>query len=736
LLALASCEPKPDVLVPLATPGALQPAAPRVNSVIQEDRNRLPVFEARGAAANPALAEPPPSAGEQTGDISLNFVDTDIREIVRVVLGATLKLNYTIDPSVQGTATLEVGKPLPRSALLPTLETLLNQNGATLTMRDSIYRVVPLATGAVTGIVSGAGAVGSGTQVVPLRFAAAKDLVKVLEPYVAEGGKITAEPGRNALIVSGDSAVRQTLISLIGAFDIDALAGQSYALFPADKSTPEKIAGELEKVLRTEGEGPLAGVVRVVPMQRVNAVLVVSTQPRYIDQARRFLGLERRVEDATARAWHVYYVQNGQSTDLEALLQRAFTPGHVSATPAPPGTTAPGAEPARISGGFGGRTGVGGASSSSTQGQTGAASGTQGTGAATGATAAAGRENANPAAEPLSAQADTGGGAETENRIRIIANRRNNALLVYATPSEYTVIEGMLRKLDIIPLQVLIEATIAEVTLNDALNYGTQFYLGNKLAGILTTAGPTTSSSTTTGNTAITVGGVATGIGNNFPGFVLANGVREVVNALSAVTQVRVLSAPQVMVLDNEPARLQVGSLVPVLTQSQQSTVANSSIVNSVDYRDTGVIMLVTPRVNSGGLVSLDISQEVSDVASLTTGNIDSPTFTQRLIRTRVAVQDGQTVGMAGLIRDNDSQINSGIPFIKDVPVLGTLFSNQNNSRTRTELLVLITPHVVRDQRDARALTDDLRNQLINAGLVPQRLQERRPAGLANPNRL
>src|ERR1700730_8981289 len=670
LLALASCEPKPDVLVPLATPGALWPAAPRVNSVIQEDRNRLPVFEARGAAANPALAEPPPSAGEQTRDISVNFVDTDIREIVRVVLGATLKLNYTIDPSVQGTATLEVGKPLPRSALLPTLETLLNQNGATLTMRDSIYRVVPLATGAVTGIVSGAGAVGSGTQVVPLRFAAAKDLVKVLEPYVAEGGKITAEPGRNALIVSGNSAVRQTLMSLIGAFDIDALAGQSYALFPADKSTPDKIAGELEKVFRTEGEGPLAGVVRVVPMQRVNAVLVVSAQPRYIDPARRFLGLERRVEDATARAWHVYYVQNGQSTDLEALLQRAFTPGHISATPAPPGTTAPGAEPARISGGFGGRSS--GASSSSL-GQSNTASTTQGTGGPGGATpaGAAGREGANPAAEPLSAQADTGGGAETESRIRIIANRRNNALLVYATPSEYSVIEGMLRKLDIIPLQVLIEATIAEVTLNDALNYGTQFYLGHKFAGILTTsqASSTTSSSTSTtgSNTAITVGGVTTGIGNNFPGFVLANGVREVINALSAVTKVKVLSAPQVMVLDNEPARLQVGSLVPILTQSQQSTAAaNAPIVNNIDYRDTGVIMLVTPQVNSDGLVTLDISQEVSDVAQLTTGNINSPTFDQRLIRTRVAVQDGQTIGMAGLIRDSDSQSNSGIPFFKD----------------------------------------------------------------------
>ena len=371
--------------------------------------------------------------------------------------------------------------------------------------------------------------------------------------------------------------------------------------------------------------------------------------------------------------------------------------------------------------------------------QTSGTQGTQGTGAAAGATptTAAASEGGNPAAEPLSAQADTGGGAEGENRIRIIANRRNNALLVYATPSEYTVIEGMLRKLDIIPLQVLIEATIAEVTLNDALNYGTQFYLGHKFAGILTTAGGSTStSSTTTSGTAITVGGVTTAIGNNFPGFVLANGVREVINALSAVSQVKVLSAPQVMVLDNEPARLQVGSLVPVLTQSQQSTVANSSIVNSVDYRDTGVIMLVTPRVNSGGLVSLDISQEVSDVAEATFGSTNSPSFSQRLIRTRVAVQDGQTVGMAGLIRDNDSQANTGIPLIKDVPVLGSLFSSQVNSRTRTELLVLITPHVVHDQRDARALTDDLRNQLINAGLVPQRLQERRPTGLANPNRL
>lgn len=734
LLALAACKEPPSVLVPLETPSALQPAAPRVNSTIQRGHEQVASFEARAAPSLPVLPGARGIVTTDTTEVTLNFVDTDIREIVRVILGATLKLNYTIDPAVQGTATLDIGRPLPRSALLPTLETLLNQNGATLVARDGVYSVVPLAAGAVSNTVPSADTVGSGTQIVPLRYAAAKDLVKVLEPYVAEGGKVTADPGRNALIVGGSPAVRQTLFGLIQAFDIDVLAGQSYALFPAGSGSPDKLAAELDKVFRSEGEGALSGVVRVVPMQRVNAVLVVSNQPRYIEDARRFLGLERRVENATARAWHVYYVQNGQSTDLENVLQRAFTPGHVSPTSAPPGGTAPGAEPLRIGGTAGGTGGPGGLGSSPQSG--GRTGGGMLTAEAPGAPP--GGAGPGPAAEPLSPPGEAGG--DVENRIRIIANRRNNALLVYATPSEYTVIEGMLRKIDIIPLQVLIEATIAEVTLNDTLNYGTQFYLGGKFAGTLTQAGPFSAGATTTAGAqtpnVFSVGGVPTTIGNNFPGFVLANGIREVINALADVTQIKVLSAPQLMVLDNEPARLQVGSQVPVLTQSQQSTIsANAPIVNSIEYRDTGVIMLVTPRVNSGGLVTLDISQEVSDVASATTGNINSPTFDQRLIRTRVAVQDGQTVGMAGLIRDSDTQGNAGIPVLKDVPVLGSLFSNQQNSRQRTELLVLITPHVVKDQRDARALTEDLRNQLINAGLVRQELQHKPPRGSPNPNR-
>ncbi len=728
MAALSACENLPPMLAPLAASDKLQTAEPRINATIPSGRERLPVFESRGSPAAVKSPAPPPVAAGEKGDITLEFVDTDIREIVRVILGKTLKANYTIDPSVQGTATLEVGRPLSRSQLLPTLETLLNQNGATMTERNGIYRVSPVSAAAAAPVAAEGGAFGSGTQIVPLRYASASELAKVLEPYVGPGGKIAVEGGRNALVVSGDPTVRDALIAMIRGFDIDILAGQSYALFPAGERSADKLAGELEKVLRTGGEGPLSGIVRVVPMQRVNAVLVVSGQQRYLDEARRFFALGRRAENATTRGWHVYYVQNGQSADLENLLQRAFTPGNINAAPAVvPGTTAPGTEPVAMTGT---RAGTGLAGLGQTSGLGVAGRSTQGglgslTGAAPGA--------AKPEASPAEAEALAAAGAaatDAEDHVRIIANRKNNALLIFATPREYAVIQGMLRKIDIIPLQVLIEATIAEVTLNDQLNYGTQFFLGRKVSGTLsnTTSGATPSIAT--------IAGIPIGYASNFPGFVLNNGVREVINALSAVTELKVLSAPQVMVLDNESARLQVGNIVPVLTQSQQSTIsANAPIVNSVDYRDTGVILVVTPRVNSGGLVTLDLSQEVSDVLSTTTGNIDSPTFDQRLIRTRVAIQDGQTVGLAGLIRDSDSQSNSGIPILKNIPVLGSLVSSQVNSRNRTELLVLITPHVVHEQRDARALTEDLRSELINAGLVRQQLQAKPPRGSPNPNR-
>lgn len=734
---VVGCQSLPSLsslgLEPLQQPAALQAAAPRVNSAIPADR-RKPIFEDRGAASGPAATPRlPPEADSQGGDVTLKFADTDIREVARVILGTTLKLNYTIDPGVHGNATLDTGTPLSRAELLPTLEVLLNQNGATLIRRGALFAVVSVGAAAISNSAGGADGFGAGSQVVALRYASAKELAKVLEPYVGEGSKLAADPARNALIVSGDAAARQALLALIRMFDVDVLAGQSFVILPSSDADTAKVAAALEKALRAESEGPLASLVRVVPLPRVNAVLVASSQPRYLDAAKRLFRLTSRAETVTARSWHVYYVQNGQSADLENLLQRAFTPRNVTPTAAP-GSTAPGAETAAMG------TGRGFETSALRAGGRGGAAGT-GTGAAglgagltspAGAAATSGAltsaltgpvSAAAPATEPLSSEAGQAG-AEAENRIRIIANRRNNALLIYATRSEYSVIEGMLHKVDIIPLQVLINATIAEVTLNDTLQYGTQFFF--KIDHVAATLGTIP---------AFPPGALApTGL----VGFALSKAPDFILRALSDVAQVKVLSAPQLLVMDNEPARLQVGQQVPVLTGTATSTLTTGApIVNSIDYHSTGVIMQVTPRINSGGLVTLDIAQEVSNVASPAANTATgSPTFDDRLVRTRVAVQNGQTVALAGLIRDNVQDDNNGIPFLKDVPLLGTLLSSQTSQRSRTELLVLITPQVVHDQRDARALTEDLRRQLLNAALVPQELNRKPIKGSANPHGL
>ena len=685
-------------------------------------------------------AEPAAPVG---GDISLDFVDTDVREVIAQLLGTTLRVNYTIDPAVRGTVTLRTTVPVARSQVIPALQAVLAQNNAALVQSGGLYRIVPAAA-ASAGTPAAAGSEGlAGGTLVPLRYASAEDLAKVLQPYVGTGARVVADPGRNVLLISGDPNGRETLVSLVRAFDIDVLAGQSYALFPIGNGSAKDFAAALQDSFRGQAGGGLAGVVRVVPMERISSVLLISSQPRYIDEARRVFGLVDRVRRQTVRTWHVYYLQNGRSNDIANVLQQAFTPGNITAQPTVRAlaSTAPGRGSRTLGGGEGGGFSQGGSrgSSGGAAGGLGAANAPGGFGSASQQIPAAPVDPAQNPANPLFGGLDPtggappggGGGAADLNTLRIIANPQNNAVLVYSTPQETDTVEAMLRKIDIMPLQVRIDATIAEVSLNDTLAYGTQFFFKAGINGALSFADPSGAS-----GAALTTAG-ASGFSNLFPGFVLSgpNNGNAALSALQAVTQVRVLSSPQLLVLDNEAARLQVGALVPYLTSSSQSTItSNAPIVNSVDYRETGVIMQVTPRVNSGGLVTLDISQEVSDVdPAQQVAGIASPTFSQRTVTSRVVVQDGQTIGLAGLIRDNSSRGNSGIPFLKDIPLLGLLAGQQNNRRGRTELLVLITPHVVHDQRDARALTNDLRDGVINAATVPEVLGRLRPSGSPDP---
>jgi len=760
LAGLAACEPRPvPVLRSLpALSGPADEATPRVNGPVGSPDALPPPQVSTGQVRAVTLPAADGEAGSGGGDISFDFVDTDIREVVAQVLGTILRVTYTIDPSVRGTATLRTATPVARSQLLPALQALLSQNGAALVQSGEIYRVVPAAA-AGSQVLAGSAAT-SGGGIVPLRYASAEDLAKVLQPYVGATGKVLADPGRNVLLLSGDPATRDALVSLIRAFDIDILAGQSYALFPVTSGGAKDFATALSDAFRAGNGGALASVVRVVPMERINSVLLVSAQSRYIDQARRVYALIERGRRQTVRSWNVYYLQNSRSNDIAFVLQQAFTPNKVTAVPSPRavGSTAPGrgsrqsgfngdSGSGRGGGGLGGGGsgggglgggGGGGLGGGGLGGGGGRGGGGLGSGSGLGQSGGAGQPDPsqNPA-NPLLGGLDpgggaggggpgggTGGGADDANTVRIIPNGQNNAILLYATPSERDTIEAMLRKIDILPLQVRIDATVAEVTLNDSLQYGTQFFFRAGINGALNFSPAGTAVST---------------FASGLPGFVLSgpNNGNAALNALQAVTDVKVLSSPQVLVLDNEAARLQVGNLVPYLTSASQSAISpNAPVINSIDYRETGVILEVTPRVNSGGLVTLDIAQEVSDVVpGASTAGINSPTFSQRNVSSRVVVQDGQTVGLAGLIRDSSSRTNSGIPFLKDVPLLGLLAGSQNNSRIRTELVVLITPHVVHDQRDARALTEDLRDQLINASRVPDDLLQTRTSGSADPQR-
>lgn len=678
------------------------------------------------------------AAASGVADISLDFADTDIRAVVAQILGTILKVNYTIDPSVHGSATLRTDTPLTRTQLLPVLQSLLAQNGAALVQSGTLYRVVPIAAAAAVAAESGT----AGTEPVTLRYASADDLAKVLQPFVGPEGKIAADPGRNILLVSGAPDTRENLIRLIQAFDIDVLAGQSYALLPVENGAAKDFASALEDAFQGQKSGPLAGHVRVIPMDRINAVLAIAARPQAIEQVRRVYSLVERDRARTVRSWHVYYLQNSHAEDVAYVLQQAFTPNNVTAQPPAQRRTSSGVAGLQGSGGVLGASAGQGGGYGGAMGQGGgvlsAAGGLAGGGSQLGtsplAQAPQAAAQATPplpaAAAPLAGPLSAGNTEAPGQALSIIPDPQNNALLVYGTGQETETVQAMLRKIDILPLQVRIDAVIAEVTLNDNLQYGTQFFFrSGGLNGILSFASQQNVQSPAQAQ-----------LNLGFPGFFLGShgqgGAPFALNALQAVTTVRVLSSPQLMVLDNQPARLQVGNVVPYLSQTSQSTiVSNAPVVNSINYQQTGVVLDVTPRVNSGGLVTMDISQEVSDVApNVTTAGINSPTFFDRSISSRVVVQDGQTVGLAGLISDNTSTGNQGIPWLKDIPLLGALAGNQNNTRQRTELLMLLTPHVLHDQRDARALTEDMREQLINAAAVPLQLNGLPPSGSPDPN--
>ncbi len=690
LVTLASCE---SMRTPEREFGALTNPSRADQNIKIEGGELLPKDQPLPGETGQDLNEPllfkgsdqfvkPPAGGAHEvgtqGDIVLNFENVGLRDVVREILGNILKVNYLYDPRVDGTVSLQTARPLPRDAVMPTLEMILRQNGAALVKYDGVYRVIP-AEEAVRSQVSpmlGSGGApiraGYGVIIVPLRYISAVQMSRILDPLLPAEGVLRVDIDRNLLILAGTSPELRSLKEVIDIFDVDWLSGMSTGLFPLMNVSAETVAEELEKVFGDQAEGPLAGLVRFVPIQRLNALLVITQRSEYLDRAQTWI--ERLDQGAEAGiGLYVYYVQNGRAADLASTLNQIFgNPEETSA--APRARVAPGQQPVTLR-----------------------STPTPPVGAAAPATPRPAPPAQRPNAPASAGRASEGLAFSAGVNIRIIADEINNALLILAAPRDYRMVQAALRKLDIVPLQVLIDATVADVTLNNDLRYGVQHFLSR-------------------GNNTITLSTASSGtVSSTFPGFSYSfvNGDSAVVlDALEGVTKVQIKSSPRLMVLDNQTARLQVGDEVPVITQQQQSTRDTANIINSIQFRETGVILEVTPRVNSGGLVTLDIQTEVSNVSESVKTGVLTPTISQRKIKSSIAVQNGQTVILGGLVQENATESRSGLPVLSRIPVLGALFGNVQKSLRGTELIILLTPRVVRNPADAQAITNEIRRQM------------------------
>jgi general secretion pathway protein D len=630
-----------------------------------------------------------PKAYDKTSeDVMLNLVAATIPQAAKAILGDVLELDYSVDARVVGAVTLQTPKAISREKLLQLFESILRDNGAAIVQGGGTYRIVPLAeaTRSTAPLEIGTGqseTPGVRPQIVPLRFVSADNMREVLDPLIPQGMLLRADAGRNALILSGTPREIAAIKETISIFDVDWMRGMSFALVPVKSSSPASIVQDLEQVFDTR-KGPLKGILKFVPNNRLRSVLVISSRSKYLRDATHWIKKIDVLAQSSEDSLHVYHIQNRNAADLAKILETIFENGKLSA--AAEGSVAPKYAAAAVQ--------------TTTQNS---AAQVNASGSVTGGpeTPSSGLD-ATPVEQDSQIQVDPA----KPNHVRIVADDANNALLIYCSDAQFERIQSVLQEIDSVPNQVLLEAVIAEVSLDDDLKFGVKWFLGqNNNSGTFSDA----------------TNGAVSSVFPGFSYFMKANDIAFSLNAISSVTNVRVLSAPSMVVLDNKQATLQVGDQVPIVTQSAQGVASSGApIVSNVELKDTGVILKITPRVNDSGVVTLDIEQEVSSVVKTTTSGIDSPTIRQRKMKTSVVVNDNEALALGGLIQEKENTTKSKVPVLGDIPVLGAAFRQKNDAVSRTELIMFIRPRVIRDMNEARQVTAEFRKQLtIQAPRVP-----------------
>ncbi len=595
--------------------------------------------------------------------VMLNFEQAPLNEVIHTILGDTLGLDYVIENQVPGEITLRTRSPIPRAQLLPILESLLRNNNV-LMIRGPNDRFFISGSANIRSTVpsfESSPAEGYSNVIVPLQYISAAEMAEILKPVARDDTFVRIDQSRNLLILAGTQIQLEGWLDIVSTFDIDQLSGMSVGIFPLQNATVEEVVEELGHIMSGPGGEGLPGIdamVNIMPIDRLNSLMVVSPRAHYIEAIRGWVEELDTIDQAGAEpTLQVYPVRNGNAAQLASLLSTIYG-GSAKGSSTRQGV-APGMTQAQ--------SGSGMSASASMPARGGKGSG-------------------------------TGGTFDLGDDVRVVADEYNNSLLVYAAPYEYQKIERILTKLDVVATQVLIEASIVEVTLRDDLEYGLEWAFDNNLGG-----GDTGSGLLNLGGNLQPQAGFSYTITNS------AGAVKAVLNALAEKSLINVISTPSVLVLDNHTAAIHVGDQQPI--QSQSTVTNGGNVQNSITYKDTGVKLQVTPSVNDGGLVTLDIDQSVTDV-----GPVDAATrqrsFLERNVSSRVAIRSGDSVVLGGLIRDNETEGKSGVPLLMDIPLVGALFRTTTQASTRTELLIFITPRVMEGDEDLRDLNREMRSRM------------------------
>ncbi|RJX77387.1 type II secretion system secretin GspD [Pseudomonas sp. LS-2] len=673
-----------------------------------------------GAATRGAGANTP---AEASGDIVFNFTNQPIEAVINSVMGDLLHENYSIAQGVKGDVSFSTSKPVNKQQALSILETLLSWTDNAMIRQGDRYVILP-ANQAVAGKLVPEMPVarpssGLSARLFPLHYISATEMQKLLKPFARENAFLLVDPGRNVLSLAGTPDELANYQDTIDTFDVDWLKGMSIAVYGLQRATVGELMPELKKMFGPDSGMPMAGMVRFLPIDRTNSVVAISAQPRYLSEVGDWI---HTIDEGGGNEpqMYVYDVRNMKASDLARYLRQIYGNGQIkddSAAKVAPGlrtrslSSLNGSGSGNSAGGMG-LSGTGqGMGSSSGMGLNGSSGNMQGAELQSEDTDSEEADDDAGGVEGTdgeTAGTESGASKRLDDSTRITAQKSSNQLLIRTRPAQWTEIESAIKRLDNAPMQVQIETRILEVNLSGELDLGVQWYLG-KLAG---NSGSTTVANASGSQGALGGGGAGLGAADALFYSFVSNNLQVALHALETNGRTQVLSAPSLVVMNNQQAQIQVGDNIPISQTTVNTNVSNTTL-SSVEYVQTGVILDVVPRINPGGLVYMDIQQQVSDADnSAAPDNNGNPRISTRSVSTQVAVQSGQTVLLGGLIKQDNSDTVSSVPYLGRVPGLRWLFGNTSKSKKRTELIVLITPRVVTSNSQARQVTDDYRQQL------------------------